>query len=93
MNDVWEFKRTRPNINYRYLIIPTAPVANGLDMLRFDHSITVPMIELGKKDAANAVAFGEGVSFELFEQYMNLSKEEKKNISLNEYFSKFYNAP
>ena len=63
MNDILEFKKTRPNIKYRYLIIPTGPLANGLDLINFNPSNLVPMIESGKKDAANAIALGEGTIF------------------------------
>ena len=75
MNDIFEFKKTRPNIQYRYLMIPTGPVANGLNMINFNPSNTKPMLELGKKDAANAIALGEGVSFDIFEEYMNLREK------------------
>jgi len=73
MNDILEFKKTRPNIQYRYMIIPTGALANGLDLINFNPTTIKPMIELGKKDAATAMAMGEGVSFELFEKYMSLS--------------------
>jgi len=92
MNDILEFKKTRPNIQYRHLIIPTGPVANGLNMINFNPSNTKPMIELGKKDAASAIAMGEGVSFKHFEKYMSLSEVEKEKVSLNEYFSTFYKS-
>ena len=61
-------------------------------MINFSNSVTKPMLELGKKDGANAIAMGEGVSFELFEKYMSLSEVEKEKVSLNEYFSTFYTS-
>ncbi|CDW71375.1 patatin-like phospholipase family protein [Stylonychia lemnae] len=90
MNDILEFKKTRPNVQYRYLTLPTGPVANGLNMINFNPSNTVPMIELGKKDAANAIKLGEGKGFELFEQYMKLSPQEQDQLSINEYFAMHY---
>lgn len=43
MNDVLEFQRMRPNVNYRYLIMPSEEIddAGGLD---FSNSTTFPMV-------------------------------------------------
>ena len=35
MNNIVEFKRSRPNIQYRYLIVPSGPVTSGFDELQF----------------------------------------------------------
>jgi len=34
-NDVLEFKRSRPDIQYRYLVMPSGKVASGLRMILF----------------------------------------------------------
>lgn len=54
---------------------PTGPMPGGLGMLNFNPSNTKPMIELGKKDAANAIVMGEGKGFELLETYMSLDAD------------------
>ena len=50
MNDIVEFQRSRPNIKYRYLIMPSGKVASGIGEINFEQSNVQPMIELGKKD-------------------------------------------
>ncbi len=44
IDDVTEFKRTRPNIQYRYFFSPSKPLASGLDLLKFDQEHIQPMI-------------------------------------------------
>lgn len=92
MNDILEFKKTRPNVQYRYLMIPTGKVASGLDMINFNPSNTQPMIELGKKDAANAIKLGEGRAFELLETYMDFEDHVKANLTFNEYVAQYTNS-
>ena len=47
----------------------------GLAMLNFNPSNTKPMVEMGKKDAANAIAMGVGKGFELLENYKSLDEK------------------
>ena len=72
MNDVVEFKRSRPSIQYRYLVMPSGKVASGFNMINFNPSNTKPMIELGKKDAAKILTLGEGFMFGMLENYHEL---------------------
>jgi predicted patatin/cPLA2 family phospholipase len=84
-NDILEFKRSRPNVQYRYLIMPSAPTAEGLDMLNFNPSNTLPMFDLGSKDAAAALKKLEGRDFELLEKYMSLPQELQDQVTIHEY--------
>lgn len=90
INDVLEFKKTRPNVQYRYLVMPSKPIGGGLDMLNFSPANTKPLIELGKADAANAINLGNGESFKLLERYNFFTEETKATLSFNEYLAQHY---
>jgi len=64
-------------------MMPSAPIASGLDMLNFNPSNTKPMIELGEKDAASAINLGSGKSFDLLETYMGLHEKVRESMSFN----------
>lgn len=85
INDVLEFKKARPNVQYRYLVMPSQPISGGLDMLNFNPSNTKPMIELGKTDAANAINLGAGHAFKAMEEYAALAEHTKQQVTLNEF--------
>jgi predicted acylesterase/phospholipase RssA len=44
LSDVIEFKKAHPNVNYRYLFMPTEPLASGFEELVFDNSTMYPMV-------------------------------------------------
>ena len=69
MRDVNEFKLARPNVNYRYLFMPTEPLAEGFDTMIFENSTMFPMMQVGQRDAQRMVKAGEGKGFELLEQW------------------------
>lgn len=69
LKDVIEFKRTEPNVKYRYFFAPSQPLTSGLDLLKFDPEVTKPMIEIGKQDAQTIIDLGEGVSFDRLESW------------------------
>jgi hypothetical protein len=60
LNDILEFKRARPKVNYRYIVIPSETLASGLNEMKFDNATLFPMVEIGKKDAQNVISMGEG---------------------------------
>ena len=68
------------------MIVPTGPVASGLGMINFNPEVTKPMIELGKKDAADALKLTEGRGFELLEKYMEMDHEFKETVAFHEYY-------
>jgi len=47
MDDVLEYKNTEPFVNFRYLFVPSQPLAGGIKMLFFKPEIIQPMILLG----------------------------------------------
>ena len=57
--------------------MPSGKVASGLRMIDFNPKNTQPMIDLGKKDAANTMELGEGMMFDLLENYVNRTLEYK----------------
>jgi len=71
MNDVVEFMRAYPNINFRYLIFPHkgAPMSSGANSLQFTPEVIGPMVEAGKQDGKRAVERGEGKGFELLKKW------------------------
>ena len=85
MNDVVEFKRSRPNVQYRYLVMPSGKVASGLRMIDFNPSNTKPMIELGKKDAAKILGLGEGFMFSMLDAYFELDQETRDRLSFQHF--------
>lgn len=44
LRDINEFKLARPEVNYRYLFMPTEPLTEGLDELIFDNRTMFPMM-------------------------------------------------
>lgn len=50
VNDIIEFKKGEPHIQYRYLSYPEKPLSIGIHALNFDSSFTQPLIEQGIKD-------------------------------------------
>ena len=81
MRDVNEFKLSRPNVNYRYLFMPTEPLTSGLEEMIFDNSTMFPMMQVGERDAARMINAGEGKGYELLDEWMQnheVRKEHKK---------------
>ena len=69
LNDVLEFKQTRPNVNYRYLFMPSQPLTSGLEELVFNNSTMYPMAQVGISDAVKMLERGEGKGFDLLEEW------------------------
>lgn len=68
-NDIYEFMRARPHINYRYLVNPSKKLPGSIYMLDFDQKNVAPMIAQGKNDGINAAKKGEGIVFKFFMEY------------------------
>ncbi len=51
LDDVVEFMRGEPKVQYRYFFAPSKPLTSGMDVLRFDKGVMAPMIQIGKDDA------------------------------------------
>jgi len=86
MNDVLEFKQTRPNVNYRYLFIPSEPLTSGFDELVFDNSTIFPMTQIGIHDALKALNLEEGIGFEMLEEWSTNPELKKQHPRFENYF-------
>lgn len=51
MNDIAEFARSRPNVNYRHFFEPSESLGGVKDELDFRNSTTWRFQEIGRKDA------------------------------------------
>ena len=70
MNDVIQYARTEPEVNFRYLLVPSQELLQSqVEMLFFKDGIIQPMIETGKQDVLNVLALGEGRSFEMLNEW------------------------
>jgi len=50
-NDILEFKRAYPEVNFRYYFAPSGEVVSGMQELNFDNSTTYFMQTMGREDA------------------------------------------
>lgn len=89
MNDVVEFKKLKPNVNYRYLFIPSKPLAAGLESLIFDNSTMFPMAQVGMEDAERVINMGEGTSFDLLEEFVENEEIRKEHKWFEKYLYSF----
>ena len=55
MNDVAEFARSRPNVNYRHFFKPSEELGGVKDELDFRNETTWRFQEIGRKDAKAAL--------------------------------------
>lgn len=69
INSVAEFKKARPEINFRYLAMPTEPLTDGFDKLAIDKKHIDPMIALGQEDGLDLIKKGEGFYFDSLEVF------------------------
>lgn len=83
MNDVVEFKRLRPEVNYRYLLMPSEDL--GYNLLDFTNSTMFPMAQLGMADAEKVMGMGEGAAFDLLEEYVSNPELKKDHKSFNSF--------
>ena len=77
LDDVLEFQKTEPLVNYRYLVIPSIALNSGIKELDFSPEATTPMVELGKQDAQNIINLGKGKSFSLLSEWKSEKVENK----------------
>ena len=65
MADVYRFMRAFPQVNFRYYVEPSEPLASGLGILNFENSTsTYPMQMQGRKDGKDIIKLGEGFMFQ-----------------------------
>jgi len=75
MNDILEFMRAYPEVNFRYYIQPSTalPILKILDAN--NQTSTYPMQMQGRLDGENAVKAGEGAMFEKIREFNGTSIE------------------
>lgn len=88
-NDILEFKRAFPDVNFRYYFEPEeGSLTSGKDELKFDNSTTYPMQETGRRDALKMLNLGEGHGFDLLEAYHSSNELKNEHHSFSDYFKK-----
>jgi len=79
IDDVLEYARTEPEVNFRYLLVPSQELLkNQAEMLFFKDTIIQPMIDQGIADVATVLAMGEGKSFEKMGEWRNSEKLQEE---------------
>ena len=68
LNDIIEFKKAHPMINYRYLLIPEYTVLSPVNELFVNKKQTRELLERGKVDMIRVLAMGPGKSWNLLSE-------------------------
>ena len=66
MNDIEEFMKANPDINYRYFFQPETSLLPDYFLLEFGSKFTGPLITRGQQDALKVIKKGPGASFDKF---------------------------
>ena len=70
-----------PKVNFRYTVIPTAPLPSAVVPLGFDHDQISKMVAMGVQDATAVIEKGEKQShYELLEKAKNWLRNSRKQI-------------
>lgn len=69
MDDLLEFKRAFPNVNFRYYVQPSKPLPSLKILDVHNSTSTYPMQMQGRADGANAIKIGEGTLFKMFDEW------------------------
>jgi predicted acylesterase/phospholipase RssA len=85
LRDIYEFMRSRPNVQYRYLINPSEDISKNNDGLNFNGTYMWPMVELGQQDAKDHVARGPGNSFKRLEEFFETAVEVNHKPTVHEF--------
>ena len=85
-NDVVEFKRAYPKVNFRYLVQPSEIMQFGLETIDFANSTHTWAIQLlGRIDGQMAVSLGEGFFFDVLDEWIELSQNSVDVPNVGEY--------
>lgn len=63
-NDIKEFMRAHPDVNYRYFIQSDDTLLSEYRILEFGHDFTDPLVSRGESDAKKVIEMGPGKSFD-----------------------------
>lgn len=80
-NDIEEFMRANPRVNYRYFVQASANPIPVTHIIDFSPEMTQKVIDLGKKDAESVINLGPGIAFKRFLHGLDAKREEKEQTS------------
>jgi len=85
MDDVLEYQETEPDVDFRYLLVPSEPLAGGIHMLFFNATAINHMIDLGMSDVDHVLAMGAGKGFEMLKEWRQSPHIANKYDHFHEY--------
>jgi predicted patatin/cPLA2 family phospholipase len=72
LEDVREFRRSMPNVTYRYFFMASKPLSSVFELLEFNLAVIQPMIDIGKEDAKTIVTTTKpGESFKKVDDWVD----------------------
>jgi hypothetical protein len=69
LNNLKTLVEARPEIKFRYLSVPSKPLASGMDKLDIDKEHIWPMIEIGQQDGLDVLEQEPGYFFDQLENF------------------------
>lgn len=85
LNDIVEFQKTMPNVNYRFLIVPSKSLGSIKTEISFNNATTAPMMKQGQEDAAMIMGLGKKTSFDLLNQWSSDPKIKEKHKHFSDF--------
>jgi len=80
LDDINEFRRAYPKVNFRHYVAPSKDIGSGLAILNFDNATnTWPIQQQGRADGAAAVKLEDGFYFKKMDEW-NASKDLQKQF-------------
>lgn len=80
MDDILEFQRAFPDVNYRYYVAPSKPLPTLKMLDVMNKTSTYPMQMQGRLDGENAIKSGEGFIFDQLKDYDLKSKQRSADF-------------
>ena len=86
LEDINKYMAAEPDVEFRYLMVPSIPLKSGLAELNFTADALGPMVELGKNDARTVIAKGPGFGFDLLKEWVGNSELKETHKHFANYF-------
>ena len=80
MDDVLEFQRAFPDVNFRYYVQPSSPLPVWKMLNVRNATSTYAMQMLGRQDGENAIKSGEGFIFDQLKDFDYMSNERSADF-------------
>ena len=77
LDDLLHGQEAYPDVNFRYVVVPSKTLPSGLIPLNFDKKQLQEMIDIGKADAQAVIGLGEGVKHKELIEIAKLKRAEK----------------